>query len=210
MNWFAVMLRTAMILPVGLLPAAADADGAPSGEGEGGRLANLPEARPLAAPDVVSVSPDSTRGIDRAGLSDTAFRYDAGGKRNPFVPLILQPTPEPMDLSAVEESPEGTEGVRTASASGGIFGLLGGLFSRSGSGEAAGAVEPQPEPIIPPELIVNSVLIPSGRPAVACVNQRLVHVGDVIDQAEVIYIRQGEVVFRYKGQDFVMTASQPE
>jgi len=104
------------------------------------------------------------------------FLYNAHGKRNPFIPLILPkeesilptPTPEPL-LVAMSE-----------------------------------AATPTPTPIMFPGIEVDCILWFEDRPSLVVIDNVLLGVGDTVDECEILEIHPDSIRVRFMEQEKVV------
>lgn len=74
-----------------------------------------------------------------------------------------------------------------------------------------GLLQPQPDaaaatavPVAPPAMAITGIVWGSQKP-MAIINGRLVGIGDVVGDAEIVAVERGAVRVRVQGQEFVLT-----
>jgi len=126
---------------------------------------------------------ESPEGVEVLGVKITEpFIYDSHGRRDPFVPLIIPsevPTPTPVQVPIV---PDGLTAINDMAT-------------------------PTPTPVLFPGLEIDCILWFPERPSLAVINNALLHVGDVIDECEVVAIDRDSVTMRFMGAEQVFTTN---
>ena len=148
----------------------------------------------------VGLSADIGKVLGIAGEESQGFVYDARGKRNPFVPLVVPtlvptPTPEPEPGS----------------------GFLGTLLNvvKPPSAEVAdnrgfimptatptAVPTPTSTPVVPPNLEIGAILMGEGRPSMVLIGREVLGVGDLVQKAEITKIEKGRIEILYYGKTF--------
>jgi hypothetical protein len=106
------------------------------------------------------------------------FRYKPHGSRNPFFPLLIEILEE-------DSTPTPTPQLVVQAE----------IFT------------PTPTPIVFPGLEIDCILWFEERPSLVVIDNALLHVGDTVDECEIVAIEKDSVRVRYMGQEKVLRAT---